>query len=562
MDDQIANSSSSDELELHSIDGSPNSYNIFDYKDPACAVGLALDIIKNDVDEVSRKISLGHSVRAIDNQGDSLLHLAVWQCRNDDMRIIDLLLQHEDIDINALNFEYSTPLLQSIKQGKVKVASHLIEKGADVDPQAFTVPLHLCVKKGLLELAETLIKAGADLNAKDVDKDTALHLAVYHTQQEILLMLLYYGAEIWKNYIGLTPFLLSIQMRKFELSDILLRYEEIDSSVLDFAIIYDYPNLSNLVEHVLECESEKPFHYYPTKHAFLSLQNNPEMFKIFWTKFHIHYEYRNILIELFEYEFASWEDNMANCDTIMEVEDMKSTKLTEISENLPFLTVMAAGISAKKQNFDKTDEDFLQKFGSFLLSYGLVVYDVDLEVIFEVFGYCELFKLLLQMDIRPSHFPRINLFSYFIYTVSDEYSFQGRVKNMLLLRTCDTHLTYLDIHPMLSHTVLPMTQLYFDENTGELPVNYTYKVPKLVDLARNRTRDALCVRYKVKNSRQFYTVLKLLNLPVIIKKLIGFEVPIYRDLDYGGIKEERLRRISALAEECLLRHYRTRLLLF
>lgn len=54
-----------------------NDEAFFDYKDPLLYNGIMKDVLLNEKEKVLQKISLGKSVRVIDNQGNSLLHLAV-----------------------------------------------------------------------------------------------------------------------------------------------------------------------------------------------------------------------------------------------------------------------------------------------------------------------------------------------------------------------------------------------------------------------------------------------------------------------------------------------------
>ena len=73
------------------------------------------------------------------------------------------------------------------------------------DCQGYSL-LHMSVFLGLRPLSEFLIRQGADVNARSKTKFTPLHLAAHQANEEMIKMLLAYGARTdLKDYLHRTP---------------------------------------------------------------------------------------------------------------------------------------------------------------------------------------------------------------------------------------------------------------------------------------------------------------------------------------------------------------------
>lgn len=521
-----------EELELFPVEHQ-NDEAFFDYKDPLLYNGIMKDVLLNEKEKVLQKISLGKSVRVIDNQGNSLLHLAVEVVKEDDMEMMDILLQQDSIDINAVNYARDTPLTTSIRHRKSFAALKLLEAGADFNfPRYLTsTPLHCCCQFGLSDVGEALICAGANINALDVDGDTPLHLAVLFNQLEMLCMLLCYGADMIRNSGKLTSFELSISTQNFIFADILLEYlTDFNSTTINFAVVQRYPNLPLLIKKFIKYEEN-----YCLKlemEAWLILFENIEAFKLVWNNFSIDYNLDYPLLEIFHCDSLSWDSTKKIINIILSSEDKIMPKLISISGQYPYLFPVLVAIVEKKY-----DLEFVREFCTILLSYGLDLWDIDLDIIFEKFGYCDFFYFLLYMDIRFSLASKYTLFPYIIYAVDDRLSLPLRLENHYVKLACKWIFgsrffnSTLDFDVMFSHSVLPSV---ISKNIGgrwQDMMKYfklSDRVPSLSELARNKTRDYLCARYSIKNSREFCCVVKRLDVPELIKKIILFQAPLYR----------------------------------
>jgi ankyrin repeat protein len=128
----------------------------------------------------------------------------------------DLVRHGADVDMRGIlgkNTAYPskewTPLLVASYKGYTKIATILLENGADIHAQnsGTRTPLHLASERGFIEIAKLLIAKGADVHAASPhDQWTPLHNAVYNGQTSVALFLLAAGADpLVKNIQGSTP---------------------------------------------------------------------------------------------------------------------------------------------------------------------------------------------------------------------------------------------------------------------------------------------------------------------------------------------------------------------
>jgi ankyrin repeat protein len=88
-------------------------------------------------------------------------------------------LLDEGADIESVDNEGKTPLMNAIYSKHKDLAKLLIGKGANVnvkEPNGWS-PLMFAIMHGQADIVKSLIKAGADVNAKTKDGETALQRA-------------------------------------------------------------------------------------------------------------------------------------------------------------------------------------------------------------------------------------------------------------------------------------------------------------------------------------------------------------------------------------------------
>ena len=132
-----------------------------------------------------------------------------------EIRRIQQLIQNSPDLINALpsNNEF-TPLGDAARQGQIKVATFLLDHGADINvAQRYGMTaLHVAARAGNRAMVELLLSRGADVNAKDGADRTALHLALERNFPAVAETLLAAKADVNAgDKSGVTPLMLAVK---------------------------------------------------------------------------------------------------------------------------------------------------------------------------------------------------------------------------------------------------------------------------------------------------------------------------------------------------------------
>lgn len=137
----------------------------------------------------------GVSVRSRDKDGGTALHVAA---RAGNAEMVHLLMLRGG-DKNAIDSDKNTPLYWAISGRHNDAVLALVAGGADVNLRCgytnTTLPC-TAIRKGGVDILRILIKHGADVDARDIDSDTALHVAAAHDEEEAITVLIEAGADI------------------------------------------------------------------------------------------------------------------------------------------------------------------------------------------------------------------------------------------------------------------------------------------------------------------------------------------------------------------------------
>ena len=122
----------------------------------------------------------------------------------------------------------AAPLQIALLASQGKLAELLVRKGADPNscPDQRDSPLTLAFENDLWEVAELLITAGADVNVNHFGpygkSRTPLGLAIASSQKTLVEHLLRQGADPNKAHCGVAPLGLSLKMKDWQLSKLLI----------------------------------------------------------------------------------------------------------------------------------------------------------------------------------------------------------------------------------------------------------------------------------------------------------------------------------------------------
>jgi len=139
---------------------------------------------ENDFDTVKYLIHCGTNLNIRDKCNNSVIDYAIF---NGNYKILELLLQSDNISLNEFNSAEETPLISLIKSKKfiekIKIVESFINKGCDIDKpdkKYNLTPLTHAINNKELSITKLLISYGANINKKNKSGYTYIRYGVNH----------------------------------------------------------------------------------------------------------------------------------------------------------------------------------------------------------------------------------------------------------------------------------------------------------------------------------------------------------------------------------------------
>lgn len=140
--------------------------------------------------------------------------------------IVDRLLSR-GADINAADGSRRTPLLLAARNGHDQIVQLLLRQGAETELSDVIhgrTPIACATTYGHHRAVSLLLEKGANIEAKDFENRTAVSHAIHARSDEILELLLSWGADTNVAHSGETPLFYAIRHTNVEAVDLLLRH--------------------------------------------------------------------------------------------------------------------------------------------------------------------------------------------------------------------------------------------------------------------------------------------------------------------------------------------------
>ncbi|KAJ3656471.1 hypothetical protein Zmor_015545 [Zophobas morio] len=157
----------------------------------------------------------------------------------------------------------------------------------------------------------------------------------------------------------------------------------------------------------------------------------------------------------------------------------------------------------------------------YLFIYGLRIKSSLFDRVFEEYGYCELFKLLLFLDYERKDYGVIHPSALVFYICEINSTLDTLSLGKYTVDSVFELMNYF-VHPKLDKyrsREVPSKKLAIKENYPHMP--------SLVELARNTFREYFVTKLDIRSTQQFYTLLNSLPISVDHKKIISLETKLY-----------------------------------
>ncbi|XP_065208838.1 uncharacterized protein LOC135837476 [Planococcus citri] len=124
------------------------------------------------------------------------------------LRIVEMFLQHEKVDVNAKGGSNMTLLLLAMPESSLEMVKYLVSKGSDIHAtdDRGSKPIHFAAKRGHKNMVEFFISKGLLVDETGASDFTSLHFAVMKDHLEVVKYLIGFGANVNARSVhGLTP---------------------------------------------------------------------------------------------------------------------------------------------------------------------------------------------------------------------------------------------------------------------------------------------------------------------------------------------------------------------
>ncbi len=152
---------------------------------------LMLAAARDQPSFVMKLLLAGVDPNQADAQRNTALHKAIME---ESEKVAMLLIEHPQMDVNALNLAGETPVMLAALRGRLPWVQALVRRGALINEAGFTA-LHYACSGPDNGVSAWLITQGAELDARSPNGSTPLMLAAGYGSPDSVDVLLQAGAD-------------------------------------------------------------------------------------------------------------------------------------------------------------------------------------------------------------------------------------------------------------------------------------------------------------------------------------------------------------------------------
>lgn len=152
---------------------------------------LMLAAVRDQPSFVMKLLLDGVDPNQADEQRNTALHKALME---ESERVVKLLIEHPQMDVNAINQAGETPLMLAALRGRLPWVQALVQRGALINEAGFTA-LHYACSGPDNGVTAWLIAQGADIDARSPNGSTPLMMASGYGSPDSVDVLLQAGAD-------------------------------------------------------------------------------------------------------------------------------------------------------------------------------------------------------------------------------------------------------------------------------------------------------------------------------------------------------------------------------
>ncbi|KAJ3641400.1 hypothetical protein Zmor_027910 [Zophobas morio] len=469
------------------------------------------------------------------HSGRTLIQEAIIRKRKAIFKYI--LSFHKVINLETVGIYGSTPLTLAIDNNDKYYATELIRKGAlPREEYETTRILKQSISKSV-HLVKLLLDEGINPNVEsDWPFSTALNYVLEGYSScdvpEIVAMLLYYGADPLIEYKGFNSLELAIKNNHpIPVQEILCFYTfdecggcKMHLNLLLQLLEQNSPLFHDILQFDVDCVTHNftdADYMFVIKYllsmdvhelTILLKKCNPAICEV------VSWMYRDEILTTKVNAFLSCEQLLTKLNIFIESSPQMRGHVINLILTLKSCKLFKVVVS-------RSTKSTLTEILIFMFSYGLNCERRLLDIVFEKYGNCELFRFLSCLDVADSDA---------VYC-----------KNIVVAMICDVHLelgsifkngrnySRSSLFEVLHFSVNPQLLNFLLKNKGNVTdatverIQCFPRLSSLIELARNALRGHIIERFKIRNAGHFGWVVNSLPVSNTHKRIILFQAELY-----------------------------------